>query len=86
MAHIHKHGNFIKGVFNSCVISKIKKKKTPFQLMGKLPLYRVSLTLQFQNLDIDLVGPFTVDVIANIKLKLNLDTHVSLRCLKGPTY
>ena len=60
IAYIYKPGNLIKRVLDSCCLCKIKMEKSSQQLMGKLPLYKVGPTPPFQNVSIDLVGPFSV--------------------------
>ena len=57
----------INRFFYSYVIYGLKREKTASQLMDKLPLTRVNPTSPFQNVFIDLVGPFTINATANSK-------------------
>ena len=67
IAYIYKSGFLNNWVLDSCVICKIKREKTASQLMNKLPLTRVNPISPFQNVFIDLVGPFTINATANSK-------------------
>ena len=57
----------IDRVLDSYVICRIKREKTASQLIDKLPLTRVNPISPFQNVFIDLVGPFTINATANSK-------------------
>ena len=64
IAYIYKPGYLIDRVLDSNLI------------MDKLPLTRVNPTSPFENVFIDLVGPFTINATANSNK--SLDIYVSM--------
>ena len=72
IAYIHKPNYLIKNILESCVNCKVGRERGSSQIMGKLPVNRVSPTLPFQKVSIDLVGPYNVNATAKIKTQTKI--------------